>query len=107
MTKLQISPEAKKDMTEIKKYISQELDSPHAAEKLLAKMTGKIRRLLDYPLMGAPLFSIIDIETDYRFLVCDSYLIFYRYDDEVIYVVRVLFGRRDYMHILFKDFSGD
>lgn len=57
--------------------------------------------------MGAPLFSIIDIETDYRFLVCDSYLIFYRYDDEVIYVVRVLFGRRDYMHILFKDFSGD
>lgn len=47
MTKLQISPEAKKDMTEIKKYISQELDSPHAAEKLLAKMTGKIRRLLD------------------------------------------------------------
>ena len=51
--------------------------------------------------MGAPLSSIVDIETDYRFLVCGNYTAFYRYDEKFVYVIRVLYSRRDFMKILF------
>jgi addiction module toxin, RelE/StbE family len=103
MNKLKISPEARNDLVEIKNYISQELNSPQAAENLISKIMKKIRGLLDYPKIGASLSSVIDIQTDYRFLVCADYLIFYRHEDEVVYVVRILYGRRDYMRVLFSD----
>jgi toxin ParE1/3/4 len=45
----------------------------------------------------------MDIQTNYRFLVCASYLIFYRCEDEIIFVLRILYGRRDYTRILFGD----
>ncbi|HEX2946788.1 MAG TPA: type II toxin-antitoxin system RelE/ParE family toxin [Clostridia bacterium] len=103
MNTLKISPEAANDLVGIKNYISQELSSPQAAVNLTTKITERIRGLLEYPGMGASLSAVIDIQTDYRFLVCDNYLIFYRYEDEAIYVIRILYGGRDYMKVLFKD----
>ncbi|MEW6623010.1 MAG: type II toxin-antitoxin system RelE/ParE family toxin [Bacillota bacterium] len=44
-----------------------------------------------------------NIQTDYRFLVCDNYLIFYRYEDGIVFVSRILYGRRNYTRILFGD----
>lgn len=103
MNKLKISPEARKDLVENKNYISQELYSPQAAVNLIAKIAKRIRGLLEYPGIGASLSASIDIQTDYRFLVCDSYLIFYRYEDGIVYVIRILYRRRDYMRVLFND----
>ncbi|MBS5909823.1 MULTISPECIES: type II toxin-antitoxin system RelE/ParE family toxin [Paenibacillus] len=37
---------------------------------------------------------------DYR---CDNYLIFYRYEDGVVYVVRILYGRRNFIRVLFSN----
>jgi len=107
MYKLKISPEAKDDLAEIKGYISRELCNPQAAVKLAAKITKKIRSLAEHPGIGAPLSSIIDIQTDYRFLVCDNYLIYYRCDEGIVLVSRILYGRRSYTRILFGDLPGD
>ncbi len=107
MYKLKISPEAKDDLEEIKGYISQELSNPQAALNLVSKITKKIRGLSEYPGIGAPLSFIVDIQTDYRFLVCANYLIFYRYEDGIVFVSRILYGRRNYMHILFGDLPED
>ena len=103
MIKLKISPKARDDLAEITDYISQELCNPKAALSLVSKITKKIRGLIEYPEIGAPLSSVIDIVTDYRFLVCANYFIFYRYEDGIIFVLRILYGRRDYTHILFGD----
>lgn len=103
MVKLKISPEAKNDLAELKGYISQELCNPQAAVELTAMIIKKIRGLSEYPEIGASLSSVVDIQTDYRFLVCANYLIFYRYEDGVVFVSRILYGRRDYLHILFGD----
>lgn len=103
MNKLKISPEAKNDLAQIKVYISQELCNPQAAEKLVSNITKKIRGLSQYPEIGSPLFSILGIQTYYRFLVCANYLIFYRYEDGIVFVSRILYGKRDYMRILFGD----
>ena len=107
MYKLKISPKAKDDLTEIKGYISQELCNPQAAVNLVSKITKKIRGLSEHPGIGAPLSSVVAIQTDYRFLVCDNYLIFYRYEDGIVFVSRILYGRRDYMRILFGDLPED
>ena len=57
--------------------------------------------------MGAPLSSIIELETGYRFLVSGQYTAFYRYEDNAVYVDRVLSGRRDFMRILFGDVAEE
>ena len=103
MYKLKISPEAKDDLVEIKSYISRELCNQQAAVNLVSKISKKIRGLSEHPEIGTPLSSIMDVQTDYRFLVCLNYLIFYRYEDGVVFVSRILYGRRDYVHILFGD----
>lgn len=100
MNRLQISPEARNDLLEIKNYITQELENPNAAQKTVSKIIETIRGLVEFPNSGIPLSSIIMLQIDYRFVISGRYLIFYRQEGETIYVLRVLYGRRDYMNIL-------
>ncbi|MFQ7013130.1 MAG: type II toxin-antitoxin system RelE/ParE family toxin [Faecalibacterium sp.] len=51
--------------------------------------------------MGAALASISGANSDERFLVCGSYMVFYRITRENIFIDRVLYGRRDYLRVLF------
>jgi len=52
--------------------------------------------------MGAALNSRFDVDSDLRFLVVSKQLIFYQIvDDDLISIVRILDGRRDYLPILF------
>jgi len=105
MVKLHVSPEAQCDLREIKKYIMVELENPTSTVNTVSKITKAIRRLADFPDSGAPLSSILDVPRDYRFLVCGNYLVFYRHEGIDVYVARILYGRRDYMAILFSDVS--
>jgi plasmid stabilization system protein ParE len=57
--------------------------------------------------LGTKLSSLIDIATDYRFLVCGNYIAFYRIDGNDVYVIRILYGRRDYVKILFGELPKD
>lgn len=41
------------------------------------------------------------MKTDYRFLICGMYLIFYKIEGEFVSVYRILNGMRDYLSILF------
>lgn len=58
--------------------------------------------LIEFPEMGSPLSTKINIRTDYRFLVCGMYHIFYKIEAEYISVYRVLNGMQDYLSILFS-----
>lgn len=103
MADISFSPEAVSDLQQTKAYITDELCNEQAATNTIAKITGKIRELTAFPEMGAPLSSIVDFETDYRFLVCGNYTAFYRFENQTVYIVRVLYGRRDFMRILFGE----
>lgn len=107
MTKLHISDDARADLAEIKAYISDELSNPAAAKSTAKKIAQRIRELQSFPLMGPALSSIIPIASDYRFLVSGNYLIFYRVKKSVVYVDRVLYGRRSYAQLLFAQASED
>lgn len=103
MADISFSPEAVSDLQQTKAYITDEHCNEQAAVNTIAKITSRIRELAAFPEMGAPLSSIVDFETDYRFLVCGNYTAFYRFENQTVYIVRVLYGRRDFMRILFGE----
>jgi len=107
MNTLKLSPLAQNDLRDIRAYIANELQNPVAAANVLKRITKRLRSLINFPTMGVPLSSIVDVETDYRFLVCGHYTGFYRYEGHTVYVVRVLYGRRDFMKILFGEMPED
>ena len=107
MAKLFISPEAQKDLLSIKQYIVEELNNPQAADNTVKNILLRMRLLIEQPMMGATLTTIGSHNTGYRFVSSGNYLIFYRTDSKSVHVVRVLYKRRDFMQILFKDVEDE
>lgn len=106
MNQLHLSPLAQADLTEIKEYISEDLENPIAATSTISKIMEQIRSLSGQAFIGTPLSAITDMESDYRFLISGNYLIFYRAYGAEVYIDRVLYGRRDYLRILFDDIDA-
>ena len=100
MAKIKYSTATIHDMEEIGDYIAETLKNPIAALNTVNKIQNAIGYLAEFPLMGTPLSSIVEIDTDYRFLVCGNYLAFYRVQEDSVYIDRVLYGRRDYLALL-------
>lgn len=105
--KLHYTREARRDLDDIWDYINADLSNPSAAARTVDKIMDAIDQLGDFGELGAPLNSVSHIESDYRFLVCGSYLAFYRVSGNNVYIDRILYGRRDYLHILFTDGHED
>ncbi len=96
-----VSPAARRDLTGIHDYISDELANPDAALRILKLLRDSIESLRDMPERGKPLDAILSVHTGYRFLVCEKYLVFYLCDGEQVEIIRVLHTLQDYMRALF------
>ena len=107
MNNLHLSEEAQNDLLEIKAYIEEELLNPSAALATVSRITKSLRILQNHAQVGAPLSSIADIESDYRFIVSGNYISFYRVYGIEVYIDRILYARRGYMRILFGDSIAD
>lgn len=103
MNKLHISLDARTDLDEIKDYISKDLENPIAARDLIVRITKDIRILERFAQAGPLLSSIIDIQTDYRYLTVGNYMVFYRTLGEDVYIDRVLYGKSNYLRTLLDD----
>ena len=101
MAEIKFSPEAINDLQQTKAYITEELCNSEAANSTIAKIMHNIHILEKFPESGSPLESIVDFTTNYLFLVCGKYTAFYRVENNTVFIVRVLYGRRDFMRILF------
>lgn len=101
--KIYYSKEARRDLDEIWDYIVSELQNRSAAERTVNHIIDAVDQLEDFAEIGAPLSSIADVEGDYRVLVTGNYLTFYRARGKEVFVDRILYGRRDYLRILFGD----
>lgn len=105
--KIHYSKESRRDLDEIWDHIAAELQNPIAAERMVNRIMDAVEQLADFAESGAPLASVADIESDYRFLVTGNYLTFYRVYENEVFVDRVLYGRRDYLRILFGDIINE
>ena len=103
MAKLIVSPLARADMRDIGDYISRELRNPDAALRMIRRFQDAMTPLREFPEMGSPLLMAGKQSAPYRTLVCGSYLIFYHVNNDAVHIDRILYGRRNYMALLFGD----
>ena len=101
--KIHYSPESRRDLDDIWDYIVLELQNRSAAERVIDRIMDAVDPLKNFTEMGTPLSSIADVGTDYRFLVSGNYMVFYRVQSNDVYIDRVLYGRSNYMSVLFRD----
>ncbi len=101
MAEVIVSRLARNDLVHIRDYIQNELSNPAAALRIMAQLKQAMESLQTMPERGKPLDAILAVHTQYRFLVCESYRIFYLYDAQQVEVVRVLHTLQDYMRALF------
>lgn len=106
MYKIQYSQKAKDDLLRIKSYINGEFGDDIAI-KAMKKITREIRNLEEHPLSGKPLSNMIDVPTDYLYLVIQKNYVFYRNEDKVVKIIRVLTQRQNFIPILFGVIETD
>ncbi len=74
------------ELDEISDYIS--LDNPKAAKELVRKVFQKIERLATHPKSGK---TVEEFDSSiYREIVLPPCRIFYRIDDEIIYIIHII-----------------
>lgn len=101
MANVTVSREARKDLIEIHRYIQDELCNPDAAKRIISALKASILSLTEFSGRGRPLDALIPVHTEYRYLVCENYCIFYLYSDEDVIVIRILHQRQDCLKALF------
>lgn len=101
------SAESRCDLDGIWDYIVSELQNRVAAERVVNRILDAVDRLENFAEMGTLLSSVADVSGDYRFLVSGSYMIFYRVNGRDVYIDRILYGRRDFIRVLFRDMSAE
>ena len=98
---LHYSPEALQDLDETYDYIFHEKQNPIAAHNTIQGIRNVITELKTLDNIGVKVFLPDGIETPYRFVQYKNYLAFYRQIDNHVYIDRILYGKRDYLQILF------
>ena len=102
MYELEYLPVAMQDMTEIARYISQDLCNPAAAEKLADEMIEAAESLTVFPYVNAIHNTVKPLKQEYRKLIVRNYVMFYWIDEneKKVVVARVIYFRRDYERLL-------
>ena len=103
MNKLFLSPEAARDISQIKQYISIELKNRGAANRIVETILKELRALERYPLQGPSIEALTGFQTDLRMLLCGKHIALYSVEKESVFVARVLDARQDYLRVLFGD----
>jgi addiction module RelE/StbE family toxin len=94
-----IFPKAQRDFENIFKYISIDLTNPEAAMLLIEKFENKFNELTLFPKAYPFIENEALIVKNLRKCIVDNFLVIYLYDEikEVVEIVRVIYGRQDYI----------
>lgn len=97
---IEYSKESKEDLKGIKQYIKYNLQEPEITQKLISKIRKEINGLKRNP----QIYSIIDDDLlkklEIRKLIVDNYIVFYRIKNDNVEIVRIMYGRRNWINLL-------
>ena len=102
MYKIKYLDAALLDIIDIAVYITNELNNPTAADRLMDKITSAANKLCDFPHINPVYHPVEKLDHEYRKLFVKNYIVFYFIDetDKVVFIARVIYGRRDYEKLL-------
>ena len=105
--KVQLSPLFQTDLDEIWTYIAEEYLNPEAADRITDDILDTVRALQIMPLRGRKIILPGGMDSGYRFLVFEAYVIVYRIWPGVVQVARVIPAALDYMRVMFPRVRKD
>ena len=97
---IKYSIESKQHLVGIKQYIKHNLQEPKIADKLISKIREKINNLKSNPEIFAVIDDDIIKKLEVRKLIVDNYIVFYRINNNNIQIVRIMYGRRNWINLL-------
>ena len=102
MYKLEYLPVAQRDMVEIVRYISGELQNPTAADRLVMELVNAAESVLTFPYALPSYQPIRSLKREYRKILVQNFLMFYWVDEEkkLVTVARVVYAKRDVARLL-------
>ena len=100
--KIRIMKPAQVDMWETYRYIADELNHPAAAQRRLSLIDSAIVSLKENPGRFPLVRDDYLASKGYRMVVAKNHLVFFvvRESEKAVSVMRVLYGRRDWMRLL-------
>jgi toxin ParE1/3/4 len=90
---IQLLPSARNDLMEIAAYIA--IDNYENALKYINKIELKIEKLTTYPKLGKIPKDKYLKNKNYRILVIDKYIVFYKIQSATVKIFRILHSARD------------
>lgn len=102
MYELEFLPISRQDMSDIAKYINKVLCNPIAAMNTIRRMVAAAEDLRAQPYSCPVYYPPRELPFEYRKLIVDNYILFYRVDEtkKLITVVRVIYAKRNYGSIM-------
>ena len=97
---IEYSKEAKEDLIRIKQYIKYNLQEPETPNKLISKIRISIKNLKDNPEIHVIIDDDIIRKLEIRKLIVENYIVFYRIKNDSIEIVRIMYGRRNWINLL-------
>lgn len=101
------SADAADDLEAAAEYISNDLGSPRAARQLFESIIEKAQLFADFPGAATVLRTQTGIDTGYRYMASGNWMVFFSLEDTQALVVRVLYGKSDYMKTLFGEMDSE
>ena len=96
--KIRITPLVIHDIKSIVDYIAE--DNETTAKEMGEKLYIVIEDLKTFPNSGSNLSNKISVKVDYKYVICERYMIVYKVQDDYVSVYRVFDMRRDYKGLL-------
>lgn len=104
MSKVFLSPEASRDLAQIKQYIALELKNPAAAGRIVAAILKELRTLERFPAQGPSVEALTGFPSELRLLLCGKHIALYKVENDTVFVARIIDPRQDYLRLLFGEY---
>ena len=100
MKKLVYSPRYRSRMIQLKQYLEEEF-GPSTSRKVLRKITDRLHLLQQEAYSGVSLKELFGIDTEYRYVFVNHNYVFYRVEDDHIFIINIYNEREDFLFGLF------
>ena len=97
---IEYSKESKQELIGINQYIKYNLQESKIAQKLITKIRTQIDSLKYSPEIYAIIDDDIIKKLEIRKLIVDNYIVFFRIKNDSIQIVRIMYGRRNWINLL-------
>lgn len=100
--KVFMTKSAAEDLKSIASYIAYDLKEPAVAKKLVERIKVSVTSLAKLPLRHNLVADENLAAQGFRKTMIDNYIVFYIVSekDKIVAVVRILYGKRDWIHLL-------